>query len=114
MPIVNAALTFIASIFHAIWQVFSSIFRFFFGTIQYAPPAWLQWCARPFLGLRAKLNANPVKTIGIFVLLAALIYGVLQAYAWYEARPKPVTVKVTIAAPTRTLIEERSARKFFH
>ena len=82
MPIVNAALTFIASIFQAIWQVFSSIFRFFFGTIHYVPPAWFRYFATPFMGLRAKVNANPVKTFGIFVLLAALIWGGLQAYAW--------------------------------
>lgn len=107
MPIINAVLAVFFSIFKAIWQAFSSIFRFFFGTIQYAPPAWLRYFAKPFSGLRAKINANPINTIGILGLLAALTYGGLHAYAWYEARPKPVTVKVTLVAPTRTIIEEK-------
>jgi alpha-2-macroglobulin len=106
MPIINAALSVLSTVLHSAWQIISAILRVFFGSVNYQAPAWLKWCARPFAGLRAKISANPSKALGIVVLLAALGWGAMQGWAWYQARPKPVTVKVTVVAPTRTAIEQ--------
>ena len=47
MPIFKATLTVLVSFLKSIWQAFSSIFRFFFGSFHYAPPTWLGFFAKP-------------------------------------------------------------------
>ena len=40
-------------------------------------------------------------------MLAVLVAGSWQGWVWYQTRPKPVMVKVTVKAPERTQIEDK-------
>ena len=106
MPFLKGVLRFILYVFTATWQVISAILRFFFGSINYQAPAWMRWCGARLSKLFVKATVNPVKSLGIIALLAALGWGGWQGYAWYQAQPKPVEVKVTVTAPSRTVIED--------
>ena len=106
MSFLNAILTVLKQILHSIWQIITAILSFFFGTLQYQAPAWLNWCGAKAKPLRANINANPVKTFGIFVLFIILSAGAWHAFKLYQARPKPVETTITVTAPSRTVIEE--------
>ena len=106
MSFLKGILQFITYVFTAIWQVISATLRFFFGSINYQAPAWMQKCGAGLGKLFKKATASPVKSLGAIALLAALAWGGWQGYAWYQARPKPVEVIVTVTAPSRTVIEE--------
>ncbi|MFZ3087719.1 MAG: alpha-2-macroglobulin, partial [Methylotenera sp.] len=93
-------------IFTQISQILGAALGFIFGSIQYQAPAWLKWCVAKLLSLRIAINRKPIQSLGIIALVAALGAGVWQTYAWYQSRPQPVTTKVVIKAPTRTVIEE--------
>ena len=110
MPFLSAIFKLIKLFFVSIWQILSTIFSFFFGSIHYQPPAWMRWIIAKLGGslssFCAKINAKPLKSLGILALLAALGAGAWHGYKLYEARPKPQMVKIALTAPTRTVIEE--------
>jgi len=93
-------------IFTQISQILGAALGFIFGSIQYQAPAWLKWCGAKLLSLRNAINRKPVHSLGIIALVAVIGAGAWQTYAWYQSRPQPVTTKVVIKAPTRTVIEE--------
>ncbi len=110
MPFLSAIFNLIKLFFVSVWQILSSILGFFFGSIHYQPPAWMRWIIAKLgsnaSNLRAKVNAKPLKSLGVLALLAALGAGAWHGYKLYEARPKPQMVKITLTAPTRTVIED--------
>ena len=110
MPFLSAIFKLIKLFFISVWQRLSSILGFFFGSIHYQPPAWVRWIiaklASNVSNLRAKVNAKPLKSLGIFVVLVALGVDAWHGYKLYEARPKPQRVKIALTVPTRTVIEE--------
>lgn len=89
-----------------ILQLVSAALRFFFGSIEYKAPSWLKWCGTQLINLRSTVNQKPLKSLAMVALVAAMSTGAWQGYKWYQSRPQPVTVKITIKAPTRTIIEE--------
>lgn len=68
MPFLKGVLRFILYVFTATWQVISAILRFFFGSINYQAPAWMQWCGARLGKLFVKATVNPVKSLGIIAL----------------------------------------------
>ena len=110
MPFLSAIFKFIKLFFVNVWQIFSTILSFFFGSIHYQPPAWMRWIIAKLGGNVANFSTNtkakPLKSLGIFILLAALLAGTWHGYKLYEARPRPQMVKIALTAPTRTVIEE--------
>jgi hypothetical protein len=105
MSFLHAGLQFTKMFFVHLWQILSTVLGFFFGSVEYKAPSWMKWCGGKLCNLRAAIAQNPVKSLGVIALLAALLAGSWQGWAWYKARPQPVTVKVTVTAPTRTEIE---------
>ncbi len=110
MPFLSAIFKLIKLFFVSVWQILSTILSFFFGSIHYQPPAWMRWIIAKLGGslssFCAKINAKPLKSLGVLALLAALGAGAWHGYKLYEARPKPQMVKIALTAPTRTVIEE--------
>ncbi|MDP3088790.1 MAG: alpha-2-macroglobulin [Methylotenera sp.] len=67
----------------------------------------MKQCVSKLNEIRTTINQKPVISLGIITLLLALITGGWQVWTWYQARPQPITVKVTVTAPTRTQIEDK-------
>lgn len=109
MPFISTGLKLINTITANLLQLISAGLGFLFGSINYQAPSWLKWLGSKLCNLRTLIAQKPIKSLGIFALLAALIAGGWQAWLWYQARPQPVTVKVTVTAPTRTEIEYNAA-----
>ena len=106
MQILKNIFNFFKVIFSQILQLSGAMLRFFFGSVQYQAPAWLQWCSTQLTSLRATINQKPLKSLAVLAIITALGAGAWQGYKWYQARPQPVTVKITVKAPTRTILEE--------
>ena len=109
MPFLSAIFKLIKLFFVSVWQILSTILSFFFGSIHYQPPTWMRWIIAKLGGslssFCAKINAKPLKSLGVFAVLVALGAGAWHGYKLYEARPKPQMVKIALTAPTRTVIE---------
>jgi uncharacterized protein YfaS (alpha-2-macroglobulin family) len=105
MPFIRASLKFIKMTFAQIWRLISAALGLFFGSISYQAPSWMKWCGSKLNAIRTSINQKPVISLGVIALLIALITGGWQAWTWYQARPQPLTVKVTLTAPARTQIE---------
>ncbi len=106
MQILKSVFQIMRLILTQILQILSAALSFIFGSIEYQAPSWLKCCGAKLLNLRTTINQKPAKSLGIIALIAALGAGAWQSYAWYQTRPQPVTTKVVIKAPTRTVIEE--------
>jgi alpha-2-macroglobulin len=107
MSLLKAALQFIKMIFAKLWQLLGAALAFLFGSMSYQAPSWMKWCNGKLTKIRAAIQQKPVKSLGVIALLAALCAGGWQTWAWYQARPQPISVKVTVKAPTRTQIEDK-------
>ena len=105
MPFLKASIQFIQMIFTTLWRLMGSALEFLFGSLNYQAPFWMKWCGSQLALLVSLVKQKPAKSLGIVALLAALATGGWQAWAWYQAQPKPVTVKITLKAPERTQIE---------
>ncbi len=87
-------------------QILSIMFSFIFGSVNYQAPTWLKWCGAQLSSLGTSIKLKPVKSLGVLAFLAILSAGAWQGYQWYQSRPQPITTKVIVTAPTRTVIEE--------
>ncbi len=106
MSFIRAGLKFTQITFAKLWLLASSLLSFFFGSVNYQAPSWIKWCASKLNGLRLAMAQNPIKGVVTLALIAALGAGGWQGWEWYKSRPQPVTVKVTVTAPSRTQIED--------
>jgi uncharacterized protein YfaS (alpha-2-macroglobulin family) len=106
MSFIRAGLKFTQTIFAKLWSLASSLLSFFFGSVNYQAPSWMKWCGSKLNDLRLAMAQKPIKGVVILALIAALGAGGWQGWEWYKSRPQPVTVKVTVTAPTRTQIED--------
>lgn len=106
MQILKTLLQIVQLVATKILQLTSAIFKLFFGSIEYQSPAWLQWCGTRLSALGTLARQQPLKSTAALVLTAALGAAAWQGYQWYQSRPQPVTVKITLSAPGRTVLEE--------
>ncbi len=70
-----------------------------FGHVAWTAPPWARW-----------VGTHPKHTGGAALLLVALAAGGYFGVKWWEARPKPVEVKVTVQNPARTPIENEDEK----
>jgi alpha-2-macroglobulin len=113
MLAISRLATFINSILVMIWRGLTYILRLFFGQLHYQAPAWLRWIgtklSAAFAYLGTRFFNSPIKALAALAVIAALAYASMQGYAWYKNRPVPLTVKTSLTAPSRTVIEENLA-----
>jgi alpha-2-macroglobulin len=113
MLAISRLATFVVGILVMIWRAFASILSLFFGQLHYQAPAWLHWIASKFSAgfayLRTHFFNSPIKALAALAIVAALCYAAIQGYEWYKNRPIPLTVKTSLTAPSRTVVEENLA-----
>ena len=87
--------------------------RTLFGQFQWTPPAWLpraagtvrRWTSRGVAWLDARRAANPTGFwLTTFATLAVMIGG-YAGWQWYEHRPEPYYLQVTVNRPGPTAFE---------
>ncbi|MEQ1516597.1 MAG: alpha-2-macroglobulin, partial [Usitatibacteraceae bacterium] len=76
-----------------------------FGNLAWNAPPWARWTGARIGAGGRWAGANPARAGLVAVLLAAIVAGGFYAYKWWQARPKPIEVKLTIENPPRTEIE---------
>ena len=103
MSFIHAGLQFVQMVLAKLWSLVSALLSFFFGSVSYQAPAWMKWCSGKLNHLRLAFIQKPLKGLGVIALIAALSTGGWQGWTWYKSRPQPVTVKVTVTAPTGLL-----------
>ena len=76
-----------------------------FGNVSWNAPPWARW-AGGRIGAGGRWAGAHRKHTGVGLLLvAALAAGGVYGYKWWQARPKPIEVKLTVQNPPRTPIE---------
>ncbi len=71
-----------------------------FGTFTWTAPAWLRRAA-------SAIHSHRRTSIFLFLSLFLLVFGTWQAWRWYQSRPKPERIAVTVAPiPVTPLTKE--------
>lgn len=106
MQLFNSVFQFTKTVTTQFLQILSVILSLIFGSVHYQAPAWLKCCGIRLSNLGNTIKLKPAKSLGALAFAVALGAGAWQGYQWYQSRPQPITTKVTLTAPTRTVIEE--------
>src|SRR6267143_374487 len=77
-----------------------------FGRLSWAPPRWLQWLVADLVAGTRWIAARPRLTIALGAGIVVLGGGSYWAYAWWQARPRPIVVQFSVSNPERTVIED--------
>ncbi|NOT14732.1 MAG: alpha-2-macroglobulin [Methylotenera sp.] len=109
MQMLNSVYQFIKLMAIQLLQILLASLRYVFGSINYQAPSWLKWCGVQISNLTVSIQQKPAKSLSILALITTLGAGAWQGYTWYQARPQPITTKVTVTTPARTVIEENLA-----
>ncbi len=75
------------------------------GNVAWSAPPWGRWVGRQIGAAGRWCTTHPKHTGAMLLLLAILSAGGVYGYKWWQARPKPIEVKLTIQNPARTPIE---------
>ena len=75
------------------------------GNVSWSAPPWARWSGGRIGAGGRWAGANPLRAAVAVLLIAAIAAGGLAGYKWWQARPKPVEVKLTVENPARTPIE---------
>ncbi len=81
------------------------ILRPVFGSVSWNAPPWARWLGGRASGLAQTAKAKPLHALVVLLVLAALVAGGVRGYKWWQARPKPIEVKLSVENPPRTPIE---------
>ncbi|MBL8519420.1 MAG: alpha-2-macroglobulin, partial [Betaproteobacteria bacterium] len=76
-----------------------------FGTWDWDAPPWAAWVGRRISAMAASAAAKPLNAAIAVALVAALAGGAHWSWKWWQARPKPLEVTVSVQNPPRTPIE---------
>ena len=80
------------------------------GNVSWNAPPWARWVGGRVGGTARWVGANPQRAGVAALLLAAIAAGGLYGYKWWQARPKPIEVKLTVKNPARTPIENEDEK----
>ena len=75
------------------------------GNLSWSAPPWARWVGGRVSAGGRWAGANPARSSVLVLLLAALAAGGVYGIKWWQARPKPIEVKLTVQNPPRTPIE---------
>ena len=73
-----------------------------FGVVQWQAPSWFKWLMSRFDSVRKK----PIIGLVTVLIIVAIGAGGWFGYQWWKARPQPVTVDFTVAAPEKADLEQ--------
>lgn len=77
------------------------------GPMTWSPPRWAIWTKeRGQAGLR-DARQRPLRAIAVLVAVAALGSGATLGVRWWNNRPRPIEIAVTVTPPPATSIDER-------
>ncbi len=85
-----------------------------FGNVAWNAPPWARWVGARAVTLGGAggrwAGANPARAGMTVLLLAAIAGGGFYGVKWWQARPKPIEVKLTVENPPRTPIENEDEK----
>lgn len=81
------------------------ILRPVFGSVNWNAPPWARWVGGRAAAGGRWAGANPARAGIVALLLTAIAAGGVYGYKWWQARPKPIEVKLSVENPPRTPIE---------
>ena len=81
-----------------------------FGNIAWNAPPWARWVGGRIGSGGRWAGANPARAGLTMLLLLAIAAGGFYGYKWWQARPKPIEVKLTVENPARTPIENEDEK----
>ncbi|PYM15140.1 MAG: alpha-2-macroglobulin, partial [Candidatus Rokuibacteriota bacterium] len=76
------------------------------GRVSWTPPRWLAWLGARVVAASRSAAAHPRLSIALAIGLVLVSGGGYWAYAWWQARPRPLVVQLSVTNPVRTLIED--------
>jgi uncharacterized protein YfaS (alpha-2-macroglobulin family) len=87
-----------------LWTGLCAFFRLLLG--QWSAPPWLRWCAsqvgRAVRAGRERVQARPGASVFWLLVVLALALAGHQGARWWQSRPQPVEVGVTVTSPALT------------
>ena len=76
-----------------------------FGNVSWNAPTWARWLGGR-IGVGGRwAGAHPIHSGVALLLVASLMAGGFYGVKWWQARPKPLEVKLSVQNPPRTPIE---------
>jgi alpha-2-macroglobulin len=108
----------VASALRLLGRVFAAILKPILGEVSWKTPPWLQWSSRKVEALGTQARAKPLVALVALLIAGGVAAGGYVGMKWWQARPKPVEVAVTIVNPSRTPVEnddenDRGPRSMF-
>ena len=76
-----------------------------FGKLSWNAPPWAAWSGVKMGNASRAAVANPRRALLLLIALLAFVAGGMWSYQWWQARPKPLEVALTVQNPARTPIE---------
>ena len=95
--------------FELIGIFFSTIFKALaslFGVVQWQAPNWFKAVKLWLVSRVDTVRQKPMLGLVAALLIVAIGAGSWFGYQWWQARPKPVTVDFTVAAPEKADLEQ--------
>src|SRR5262249_3329611 len=77
------------------------------GPMTWQPPAWSRWVQGRGHAMMGDARRRPLRATMVAVGVAGIAVGGVYAHRWWESRPPPVEILVTVTAPPPTPIVER-------
>lgn len=101
----NAAVAGIGLFFKLAGALLGWLLRPLLGSVSWQAPAWARWTGARAISTAQAASAKPLYALASIVLALAIGAGGFYGYKWWQSRPKPIEVKLTIQNPGRTPIE---------
>ena len=78
------------------------------GPMTWRPPAWSRWVGARSRAIAADARRRPARAAIVAAGVLAVVVGGGYGIRWWNARPRPIEIAVTVTAPPATPIDERA------